>query len=220
MSIQSNLNEIKSSLPAHVTLVAVSKTKPVPDLMEAYNAGQRIFGENKIQEMTAKYEEMPKDIEWHMIGHVQTNKVKYMASFVSLVHGVDSLKLLAEINKQAKKHDRIINCLLQMHIAEEETKFGMDEQELQELLSSDEFRQMENIKVTGLMGMATFTDDKNQIRKEFTHLSEIFNSLSKQPETRNLKPETLSMGMSGDYNLAIECGSTMLRIGSSIFGHR
>ena len=206
MSIQSNLNEIKSSLPAH--------------LMEAYNAGQRIFGENKIQEMAVKYEEMPKDIEWHMIGHVQTNKVKYMASFVSLVHGVDSLKLLAEINKQAKKHNRIINCLLQMHIAEEETKFGMDEQELQELLSSDEFRQMENIKVTGLMGMATFTDDENQIRKEFTHLSTIFNSLSKQPETRNLKPGTLSMGMSGDYNLAIECGSTMVRIGSSIFGHR
>lgn len=220
MSIQSNLNEIKSSLPSQVTLVAVSKTKPVVDLIEAYNAGQRIFGENKIQEMTAKYEEMPKDIEWHMIGHVQTNKVKYMASFVSLVHGVDSLKLLAEINKQAKKHNRIINCLLQMHIAEEETKFGMDEQELQELLSSDEFIQMENIKVIGLMGMATFTDDENQIRKEFTHLSAIFNSLSNQPETRNLKPETLSMGMSGDYNLAIECGSTMVRIGSSIFGHR
>ncbi|PZR19904.1 MAG: YggS family pyridoxal phosphate-dependent enzyme [Flavobacterium psychrophilum] len=220
MSIQSNLNEIKSSLPALVTLVAVSKTKPVPDLMEAYNAGQRIFGENKIQEMAGKYEEMPKDIQWHMIGHVQTNKVKYMAPFVSLVHGVDSLKLLAEINKQAKKNNRVIDCLLQMHIAEEETKFGMDENELNELLSSDEFKAMENIKVTGLMGMATFTEDENQIRKEFTHLKAIFEDLSKQPQTLNFKPETLSMGMSGDYKIAIECGSTMVRIGSSIFGHR
>lgn len=220
MSIQSNLNEIKSSLPAHVTLVAVSKTKPVPDLMEAYNAGQRIFGENKIQEMASKYEEMPKDIQWHMIGHVQTNKVKYMAPFVSLVHGVDSLKLLAEINKQAKKNNRVIDCLLQMHIAEEETKFGMDEIELNELIASDEFRAMKNIKVTGLMGMATFTEYENQIRKEFTHLKAIFEDLSKKPQTLNFKPETLSMGMSGDYNIAIECGSTMVRIGSSIFGHR
>lgn len=220
MSIQSNLNDIKSSLPAHVTLVAVSKTKPVPDLMEAYNAGQRIFGENKIQEMAGKHEEMPKDIQWHMIGHVQTNKVKYMAPFVSLVHGVDSLKLLAEINKQAKKNNRVIDCLLQMHIAEEETKFGMDENELNELIASDEFRAMENIKVTGLMGMATFTEDENQIIKEFTHLKAIFKDLSKQPQTLNFKPETLSMGMSGDYNIAIECGSTMVRIGSSIFGHR
>lgn len=219
MSIQSNLNEIKSSLPAHVTLVAVSKTKPVHDLMEAYNAGQRIFGENKIQEMASKYEEMPKDIEWHMIGHVQTNKVKYMAPFVSLVHGVDSLKLLAEINKQAKKNNRIINCLLQMHIAEEETKFGMDEQELKSLLSSAEFRQMENIKVTGLMGMATFTEDENQIKKEFTHLKTIFDSLNNL-STVNCQPTTLSMGMSGDYNIAIACGSTMVRIGSSIFGSR
>lgn len=219
MSIQSNLNEIKASLPAHVTLVAVSKTKPVSDLMEAYNAGQRIFGENKIQEMAGKYEEMPKDIQWHMIGHVQTNKVKYMAPFVSLVHGVDSLKLLAEINKQAKKNDRVIDCLLQMHIAEEETKFGMDENELKELLASEEFKQMENIKVTGLMGMATFTEDENQIRKEFTHLKTIFDGLSGL-STVNCKLSTLSMGMSGDYIIAIECGSTMVRIGSSIFGHR
>ena len=219
MSIQSNLNEIKSSLPAHVTLVAVSKTKPVSDLMEAYNAGQRIFGENKIQEMAGKYEEMPKDIQWHMIGHVQTNKVKYMAPFVSLVHGVDSLKLLAEINKQAKKNDRVIDCLLQMHIAEEETKFGMDENELKALLASEEFKQMENIKVTGLMGMATFTEDENQIRKEFTHLKTIFDGLSGL-STDNFQLSTLSMGMSGDYIIAIECGSTMLRIGSSIFGHR
>jgi pyridoxal phosphate enzyme (YggS family) len=220
MSIQSNLNEIKASLPAHVTLVAVSKTKPVPDLMEAYDTGQRIFGENKIQEMAGKYEEMPKDIEWHMIGHVQTNKVKYMAPFVSLVHGVDSRKLLAEINKQAKKNNRVINCLLQMHIAEEETKFGMDESELNELLASEEFKQMENVKVTGLMGMATFTEDENQIKKEFTHLKKVFDNLSKQPQTLNFKPATLSMGMSGDYTIAIECGSTMVRIGSSIFGHR
>ena len=219
MSIQSNLLEIKATLPDHVTLVAVSKTKPVTDLMEAYNAGQRIFGENKIQEMAGKYEEMPKDIEWHMIGHVQSNKVKYMTPFVSLIHGVDSLKLLAEINKQAKKNNRVIDCLLQMHIAEEETKFGMDENELQELLSSDEFKQMENIKVTGLMGMATFTENENQIRKEFTHLKTTFDSLSTS-SADNCQLSTLSMGMSGDYNIAIGCGSTMVRIGSSIFGHR
>lgn len=220
MSIQNNLIQIKSSLPNHVTLVAVSKTWPVADLLEAYNAGQRVFGENKIQEMTDKWEQMPKDIEWHMIGHVQTNKVKYMAPFVSLVHGVDSLKLLAEINKQAKKNNRVINCLLQMHIAEEETKFGMNEKELDELLQSDEFKQMENIKVKGLMGMATFTNDENQVKKEFTHLKNIFDNLVKQSETLNLQPETLSMGMSGDYKIAIECGTTMVRIGSSIFGVR
>lgn len=219
MSIQSNLLEIKATLPEHVTLVAVSKTKPVPDLLEAYNAGQRIFGENKIQEMAGKYDEMPKDIEWHMIGHVQTNKVKYMAPFVSLVHGVDSLKLLAEINKQAKKNNRTINCLLQMHIAEEETKFGMDESELEELLASEEFKQMENIKVTGLMGMATFTEDENQIKKEFTHLKSTFDNACKQAKN-NCQLSTLSMGMSGDYKIAIACGSNMVRIGSSIFGGR
>ena len=220
MSIQNNLSNIKATLPPHVTLVAVSKTWPVPDLMEAYNAGQRIFGENKIQEMADKYEQMPKDIEWHMIGHVQTNKVKYMAPFVSLVHGVDSLKLLAEINKQAKKNGRVIDCLLQMHIAEEDTKFGLDEAELNELLASAEFKQMENIKVTGLMGMATFTDDEARIKKEFSNLQSVFKSLGQLPETPNFKPETLSMGMSGDYQLAISCGSTMVRIGSSIFGNR
>ena len=186
----------------------------------SYNAGQRIFGENKIQEMAAKYDEMPKDVEWHMIGHVQTNKVKYMAPFVSMVHAVESLKLLKEIDKQAAKNNRVINCLLQMHIAEEETKFGMDEAELNELLASDEFKQMQNIKVTGLMGMATFTEDENQIKKEFTYLNNIFQRLSEQPETKNFKPETLSMGMSGDYELAIACGSNMIRVGSSIFGHR
>jgi pyridoxal phosphate enzyme (YggS family) len=220
MSIKDNLLNIKTSLPPHVTLVAVSKTKPVSDLMEAYEAGQRIFGENKIQEMTDKHEQMPKDIEWHMIGHVQTNKVKYMAPFVSLVHGVDSLKLLTEINKQAAKNGRVINCLLQMHIAEEDTKFGLDEQELEALLESDEFKQMENVSVAGLMGMATFTDDEQQVQKEFMHLKSIFDRLVSQPETHNFKPATLSMGMSGDYKLAIACGSTMVRIGSSIFGHR
>lgn len=220
MSIQNNLIQIKSSLPENVTLVAVSKTWPVADLMEAYDAGQRIFGENKIQEMTDKWEQMPKDIEWHMIGHVQTNKVKYMAPFVNLVHGVDSLKLLSEINKQAQKNNRVVDCLLQMHIAEEETKFGMDKEELTALLQSDEFKQMQNVKVKGLMGMATFTDDEAQVRKEFKNLKNIFDNLSNQPKTQNLEPETLSMGMSGDYKIAIECGATMVRIGSSIFGVR
>ncbi|OMQ13258.1 YggS family pyridoxal phosphate-dependent enzyme [[Flexibacter] sp. ATCC 35103] len=223
MSIQSNLNIIKSSLPEHVTLVAVSKTKPVHDLMEAYEAGQRIFGENKIQEMTDKWEEMPKDIQWHMIGHVQTNKVKFMAPFVSLIHGVDSLKLLQEINKQALKNNRIIDCLLQIYIAEEESKFGLDQNELNELLSSSEFKEMKNIHILGLMGMATFTEDQNQIKKEFTHLKSIFDSLKHIDGYRKDALQcvsTISMGMSGDYKLAIECGSTMVRIGSSIFGGR
>ncbi|MCI4443524.1 MAG: YggS family pyridoxal phosphate-dependent enzyme [Lentimicrobium sp.] len=220
MSIKQNLLNIKSTLPSTVTLVAVSKTKPIPDLMEAYDAGQRIFGENKIQEMADKWEAMPKDIEWHMIGHVQTNKVKFMAQFVSLIHGVDSLKLLEEINKQAKKKNRIIDCLLQIHIAEEETKFGLNEEELNEILSSTTFQEMKNIRIVGLMGMATFTDNQDQIRKEFNHLKSIFDYLAAQPKTQNLEPKTLSMGMSGDYQLAIECGSTMVRIGSSIFGGR
>jgi len=219
MSIQSNLNSIKASLPEHVTLVAVSKTKPVSDLMQAYEAGQRIFGENKIQEMTDKWEEMPKDIQWHMIGHVQSNKVKFMAPFVSLIHGVDSLKLLQEINKQALKNNRVIDCLLQIYIAEEESKFGLDENELNELLSSPKFKEMKNIRILGLMGMATFTDDQNQIKKEFTHLKSIFDSIQ-SIENENLKLNTISMGMSGDYQLAIDCGSTMVRIGSSIFGGR
>ena len=222
MSITKNLTQIKSQLPQHVTLVAVSKTKPVADLMEAYTAGQRIFGENKIQEMTDKWEQMPKDIEWHMIGHVQTNKVKFMAEYVSLIHGVDSLKLLQEINKQAKKHNRIIDCLLQIHIAEEETKFGLDELELNEILKQvqNDKSEFENIRILGLMGMATFTENQNQIEKEFNHLKSIFDKLSKIPFTHNLKPNILSMGMSGDYQLAISCGSKMVRIGSSIFGNR
>ena len=217
MSIAQNLLQIKSQLPAHVTLVAVSKTKPVSDLMEAYKSGQRIFGENKIQEMTDKWEQMPKDIEWHMIGHVQTNKVKYMAEYVSLIHGVDSLKLLQEINKQALKHNRKIDCLLQIYIADEETKFGLDEKELLELVNSKEFKELQNIQIVGLMGMATFTENQNQIKAEFQHLKTIFDTINNQ---ENLKLETLSMGMSGDYELAIECGSTMVRIGSSIFGNR
>jgi pyridoxal phosphate enzyme (YggS family) len=219
MSIKDNLRNIKSALPANVSLVAVSKTKPVPDLMEAYEAGQRIFGENKIQEMAEKWEAMPKDIQWHMIGHVQTNKVKFMAQFVSLIHGVDSLKLLEEINKQALKNNRIIDCLLQIHIAEEETKFGLDEKELESLLNSATFQEMKNIRIVGLMGMATFTEDKNQIKKEFTHLKSIFDKLQSRKDALQYV-STLSMGMSGDYPLAIECGSTMVRIGSSIFGGR
>ena len=219
MSIKENLLKIESSLPENVTLVAVSKTKPVADLMEAYNAGQRIFGENKIQEMTEKWEQMPKDIQWHMIGHIQTNKVKFMAPYVSLIHGVDSLKLLEEINKQAIKNNRIIDCLLQIHIAEEETKFGLNEDELKELLTSELFKNLNNIKIIGLMGMATFTENQNQIKKEFTHLKSIFDNY-KQLKTENCQINTLSMGMSGDYKLAIACGSTMVRIGSSIFGGR
>ncbi|MBC8644420.1 YggS family pyridoxal phosphate-dependent enzyme [Flavobacterium lindanitolerans] len=220
MSIKNNLLEIKATLPDNVTLVAVSKTKPVSDLMEAYEAGQRVFGENKIQEMAEKFEQMPKDIEWHMIGHVQTNKVKFMASFVSLVHGVDSLRLLEEINKQALKNNRVIDCLLQVHIAEEETKFGLSESELNELLQSESFSQLKNIKIKGLMGMATFTDNQNQIEKEFKHLKSVFDRLSQTQKTGNYEMKILSMGMSGDYQLAIECGSTMVRIGSSIFGTR
>jgi pyridoxal phosphate enzyme (YggS family) len=218
MSIKDNLLRIKSTIPNHVTLVAVSKTKPISDLMEAYDAGQRIFGENKIQEMAEKWEAMPKDIQWHMIGHVQTNKVKYMAEFVSLIHGVDSLKLLEEINKQALKNDRVIDCLLQIHIAEEETKFGLNEEELNEIIASTTFQEMKNVRIVGLMGMATFTDNQEQIKKEFLHLKSIFDKLLSKDALRCVS--TLSMGMSGDYQLAINCGSTMVRIGSSIFGGR
>jgi len=216
MSIATNLITIKEILPDHITLVAVSKTKSNEDILEAYESEQRVFGENKIQEMTQKWESLPKDIQWHMIGHVQRNKVKYMAEFVSLIQGVDSLKLLTEINKQAKKHNRKIRCLLQMHIAEEDSKFGLDMSELDAIIKSEEFRQLENIKLVGLMGMATFTSDKTQIRKEFKHLKSIFDEL------KNLIPDVsiLSMGMSGDYTIAIEEGSNMVRIGSSIFGSR
>ena len=216
MSIATNLNTIKEILSDHATLVAVSKTKSNEEILEAYKSGQRVFGENKIQEMAHKWKTLPNDIQWHMIGHVQRNKVKYMAEFVTLIHGVDSLKLLMEINKQAKKYNRKISCLLQMHIAEEDTKFGLDMSELDAIIKSEEFRQLENIKIVGLMGMATFTNDESQIRKEFKHLKCIFDEL------KNLLPDvsTLSMGMSGDYTIAIEEGSNMVRIGSSIFGSR
>ena len=219
MTIANNIKAIKATLPENVTLVAVSKTKPVSDLMEAYETGQRIFGENKIQEMADKWEEMPKDIQWHMIGHVQTNKVKYMAPFVQLIHGVDSLKLLKEINKQAAKNNRVIDCLLQIHIAEEETKFGLDQEELTVILTSADLQEMHNIKIVGVMGMATFTDNQNQIKKEFQQLKSIFDQ-AKTPQTNNCHLEILSMGMSGDYPIAIDCGSTMIRVGSSIFGGR
>lgn len=219
MSIQEKLNHIKSQLPKHVTLVAVSKTKPKSDLMEAYNAGQRIFGENKIQEMAEKHEALPKDIEWHMIGHVQKNKVKYMASFVSLIHGVDNFKLLKEINKQAIKHNRVIACLLQIKIAEEDSKFGMSPNDAKALLQSEELSELKHIQITGLMGMATLTEDENQIKSEFNLLKQTFDSL-KPIEIFNFNPKIISMGMSGDYKLAIACGTTMIRLGSSIFGER
>ncbi len=215
-SIKENLSQIKEHLSDDVTLVAVSKTKPLENLHEAYNAGQRIFGENKIQEMTQKWEQMPKDIAWHMIGHVQRNKVKYMAEYVSLIHGVDSLKLLREVNKQAKKHQRTINCLLQVHIAEEDTKFGLNETELRAIAASEEFQTLENVHIKGLMGMATFTDSETQIRREFKKLKSLYDSVQNDFGTLSI----LSMGMSGDYKIAIEEGSTMVRIGSSIFGAR
>jgi pyridoxal phosphate enzyme (YggS family) len=219
VNIQENLLQLKSELPSHVTLVAVSKTKPISDLMKAYDAGQRIFGENKIQEMADKYEEMPKDIQWHMIGHVQRNKVKYMAKFVDLIHGVDNLKLLQEINKQALKHNRTINCLLQIKIASEASKFGMTPDDSISLIGLDEFSNLKNIRVVGLMGMATFTDNNDQIKDEFLLLQRTFNTL-KPFESFNFKPKILSMGMSGDYKIAISCGSNMIRVGSSIFGAR
>ncbi|MDP5061531.1 MAG: YggS family pyridoxal phosphate-dependent enzyme [Maribacter sp.] len=216
MSIKDNLLAIKNTIPDSVTLVAVSKTKPNSYIQEAYDAGQRIFGENRVQEMTEKWENMPKDIEWHMIGHLQRNKVKYMAEYVSLVHGVDSPRLLSEINKQAEKHNRVISCLLQVHIAEEDTKFGFNEEELLDLVANEEFKAFKNVKIVGLMGMATFTDNMDQVRREFASLKLLFNKL----KNNYTDFSTLSMGMSGDYQIAIEEGSTMVRIGSSIFGSR
>ncbi len=213
MTISKNLEALKTSLPEAVTLVAVSKTKSNEAIMEAYASGQRIFGENKVQEMVEKYETLPKDIEWHMIGHLQRNKVKYMASFVHLIHGVDTEKLLAEINKQAAKHDRRIPCLLQVHIAEESTKFGFAESELSELITRiDEFP---NVEIKGLMGMASFTENFNQIQQEFRGLKKRFDQLFK-----NTEAAVLSMGMSGDYPIAIAEGSTLIRVGSKIFGAR
>ena len=226
--IKQNLENIKETLTDTVCLVAVSKTKPIADIQTAYDAGQRDFGENKVQELVSKYEsDLPRDIRWHMIGHLQRNKVKYIAEFVHLIHGVDSFKLLKEINKQAKKHNRVIDCLLQARIAQEDTKFGIPFSELKEILQSTEFDALENISVVGLMGMATFTDDQYQVRDEFKTLSDFFKELKKRQETRdksqdtkNINLEILSMGMSGDYKLAIEEGSTMIRVGSAIFGTR
>jgi len=216
MSIKNKLQNIKLNLPKNITLVAVSKTKPVELLNEAYDQGQRIFGENKVQEMVDKFEKMPKDIKWHMIGHLQTNKVKYIASFVSLIHGVDSLKLLREINKQATKHNRVIDCLIQIKIATEDTKFGMSLNDLQLLLKSDEFKTLDNIRIKGLMGMASFTTDNLQIESEFKYLKSIFDQIKKKYSDI----EILSMGMSNDYKLATKYGSNMVRIGSHIFGSR
>lgn len=213
--IKQNLEKIRAELSSKIVLVAVSKTKPIQDLKDAYEAGQRVFGENKIQEMVTKYEALPKDIRWHMIGHLQRNKVKYMAHFVDLIHGVDSLKTLKEINKQALKHNRIINCLLQVRIAKEETKFGLSYEEVLNILNSDEVKTFKNVKITGLMGMATFTKDETIIEKEFSKLNSFFES---NQTKYNL--ETLSMGMSGDYKIGIRNGSTMIRVGSSIFGAR
>jgi len=218
--IKNRLDKIRKNIPSHVELIAVSKTKPNEDLTEAYNAGQRHFGENKVQEMVDKFETLPKDIKWHLIGHLQTNKVKYIASFVHLIHAVDSLKLLVEINKQALKHNRIIPCLLQFHIAEEETKFGLNVKEAIEILESQEYKTLQNIQINGVMGMATYTNDETQIRTEFKNLKKIFDKL--QSDYFKAKPNfnIISMGMSSDYILAIEEGSTMIRLGSTIFGER
>ncbi|MBE7630266.1 YggS family pyridoxal phosphate-dependent enzyme [Tenacibaculum piscium] len=231
MGIKENLAQIKTSIPANVTLVAVSKTKPIADIQEAYNEGQRVFGENKIQEMVAKFDALPKDIKWHMIGHLQSNKVKYMAHFVDLIHGVDSFKTLKEINKQAKKHHRIINCLLQARIAKEDTKFGLSFQDIDAIISSEEIVALQNIKIVGLMGMATFTDNQQQLEEEFLSLKNFFENKKQQQENqqenqqekqevKNIDLKIISMGMSGDYPLAIKNGSTMVRIGSAIFGVR
>lgn len=219
MNISENLKKITSSIPQNISLVAVSKTKPNSAILEAYNAGQRAFGENKIQEMVEKYGNLPKDIEWHMIGHLQRNKVKYMANFVHLIHGVDSLKTLIEINKQAQKHHRIINCLLQLKIAQEDSKFGLSVTDVESIVSSEEFSVLKNINIQGLMGMASFTKDKSIIKAEFKTLQTNFNSL-KRNKTSNFNLSILSIGMSGDYQIAIEEGSTMIRVGSLIFGIR
>lgn len=215
-----NLSRIKSEVPEGVELVAVSKTKPNELLQEAYNAGQRVFGENRVPELVEKSQTLPSDIEWHMIGHLQRNKVKMIAPFVSLIHAVDSPRLLAEIDKEAKKNDRVIQVLLQFHIAKEQSKYGLDLQEVTDLLNSENYQSMQNIEVVGVMGMATFTEDENQIRSEFRQLKSIFDSLKTDFFSEQESFKEISMGMSGDYQIAIEEGSTMVRIGSSIFGSR
>lgn len=220
MDIGKNIIELKQSIPANVKLVAVSKTKPNEDILEAYNAGQRIFGENKIQDLCRKFEELPKDIQWHFIGHPQSNKVKFIAPFISLIHGVDSLKLLKIINKEGKKNTRLVPCLLQFHIAQESTKFGLSLNEAKEMLNSTEFKELKNIEIVGVMGMATYTDDLEQVRNEFGELKKIFSVLKGEYFLDEDNFKETSMGMSGDYDLAIEEGSTMIRVGSNIFGAR
>lgn len=220
MSITSNLNSIRALLPDYVKLIAVSKTHPVSVIMEAYRAGHKVFGENRVQELLAKYNDMPKDIEWHLIGHLQTNKVKYIAPFVSLIHSVDSSKLLSVINKEAQKCDRVIDCLLQVYIASEETKFGLSADELHELLQSPELDQLQNVRICGLMGMATFTDNLQQVQTEFRFLKNLFEEVKQKYFQDKPWFKELSMGMSSDYQIAVEEGSTMVRIGSNIFGHR
>ncbi len=220
MDIGKEILAIKKELPENITLVAVSKTKPNEDIMAAYNVGHKIFGENKVQDLVTKYETLPKDIEWHFIGHPQSNKVKYIAPFISLIHGVDSLKLLKVINKEAAKNSRTVNCLLQFHIATEATKFGLSINEAREILKSEAFQNLKNIDIVGVMGMATFTEDKNQIRNEFGTLKNIFNLLKNEYFSASKKFVEISMGMSNDYGLAVEEGSTMVRVGSKIFGAR
>ena len=218
--IQEQISQIKATLPDHVRLVAVSKYHPIEALQEAYDGGQRIFGESKVQEMTQKYEALPKDIEWHFIGHLQTNKIKYMAPYVALIHGVDSYKLLSEINKQAAKAGRIIPCLLQIHIAQEETKFGFSTDECRAMLEEGQWRQLENIQIAGVMGMATNTEDEAQIRREFATLSAFFREAKETYFKDAPTFKEISMGMSDDYPIAVEEGSTLVRIGSRIFGAR
>lgn len=220
MHIGQNIINLVEKLPESVRLVAVSKTKPNEDILAAYNAGQRIFGENKVQDLTRKYEELPKDIEWHFIGHPQTNKVKYIAPFISLIHGVDSIKLLKEISKQAAKHNRVVKCLLQFHIAEEKSKFGLNEEEAFLLLDSEAFRALKNVEIVGVMGMATYTDDEQQVRNEFRELKNIFSKLKNRYFSTSESFTEISMGMSGDYPLAVEEGSTLIRVGSKLFGAR
>lgn len=220
MQIASNLNSLKSQLPEGVKLVAVSKTHPVEDILQAYKARQRIFGENKAQELASKAAQLPPDIEWHFIGHLQTNKVKFIAPFVNTIESVESLRLLETIDKEARRAGRVINCLLQFHIAKEETKFGLDMNEALALLKSQEHLYMENIRITGVMGMATFTDNENLVRSEFNTLRTYFDELSSTYFKGDSSFCEISMGMSGDYALAIEEGSTMVRIGSAIFGQR
>ena len=220
MNIAENIKLIKNTLPGGISLVAVSKTKPNEDILEAYNVGHKIFGENKVQDLVRKYEELPKDIEWHFIGHPQSNKVKFIAPFIHLIHGIDSLKLLKVINKEGRKNNRVVNCLLQFHIAEESTKFGLSLDEAIEILVSEEFRTLKNVAIAGVMGMATYTDDKNQIKKEFHLLKNIFNSLKNEYFSDSEIFREISMGMSADYPIAIEEGSTLIRVGSKIFGAR